>query len=609
MDRIAESPSLRPPAVPLVACDPYFSVWSCADRLSDDVTRHWTGAPQALAALIRVDGHCYRVMGAEPRRVPPLEQIGLEVLPLRTLYTFEGRGIRLRLRFTTPMLPDDLDALSRPITHLTWEVLAVDGAPHTVSLYFSAAATLAVDHPDQNVVWSRLQIAGAPAIGIGSQDQHLLGRSGDHTRIDWGFAYCAARPVPGLSMAVGDAWMIRDAFISEGHLPTSDDPAMPQQAHGVAMAFVHDLGEVTAEGASRHLLLAYDDVFAVEYLHRRLRAYWRRNGGDAATLISDGLRDYEELERRCAAFDAALMDDMRQVGGPRYAALGALAFRQCLAAQKLVADVDGTPLLFSKENDSNGCMATVDVTYPTAPFFLVFNPDLLSATLRPVLAYARLPRWRHPFAPHDLGTYPLANGQKYGGGEATLDAQMPIEECGNLLLLAAALAEARPDDACLLEHREVLASWAEYLLAHGYDPENQLCTDDFAGHLAHNANLSLKAILALAGYGRWCAASGQAEAARRYREAAAGFARRMMAIISGSPSTSREPGARNTTWSGIGCWAWTSFRQRWRVRSSPSTSVNSVRSACRWTAARTTPSSIGRCGPQRSPSARRTSRR
>lgn len=517
---------LRPPAVPLVTCDPYFSVWSLADQLTDDVTRHWTGVPQALEALVRVDGGGYRIMGTEPRDLPALPQTGLAVLPLRTIATFEGAGIRLELTFMTPMLPHDLDALSRPITYITWEVASLDGLAHTVSLFFGASAMLSVERPEQNVIWSRLHLAdGIEAIAIGSQEQRILGRAGDHTRIDWGFVYGAVQVTSAVSAAVGQRGRLREAFVSEGHLPDGDDPSMPRSGQGVGMAFVDDLGEVGTECVHWVLVLAYDDVFSVEYLHRRLSAYWRRNGSGPDGLIVGAFHDYRILAERCASFDAELMTDMTALGGEKYAALGALAFRQCLAAQKLVADVDGTPLLFSKENDSNGCMATVDVAYPTAPFFLVFHPPLLEATLRPILAYARLPRWRHPFAPHDLGTYPLANGQRYGGGEETLDGQMPIEECGNLLLMASALAEAMPDAPLLRQYVEILDAWANYLLDHGYDPENQLCTDDFAGHLAHNTNLSIKAIVALAAYGQWCLRSGRPDEGERYREAATVFAR------------------------------------------------------------------------------------
>ena len=65
----AAGQSFRPPAVPLVACDPYFSVWSFNDRLNDGDTHHWTGKPHTLVSLVRIDGKSYRVAGAKPSDV------------------------------------------------------------------------------------------------------------------------------------------------------------------------------------------------------------------------------------------------------------------------------------------------------------------------------------------------------------------------------------------------------------------------------------------------------------------------------------------------------------------------------------------------------------
>jgi hypothetical protein len=273
-------------------------------------------------------------------------------------------------------------------------------------------------------------------------------------------------------------------------------------------------------------MIGYDDLFSIEYFNRRLRPYWKRNGMGTDEMLKRAAADYDELLARAKRFDQELTADLLKAGGPKYAALATVAYRQTLAAHKLVADLDGTPLYFSKENFSNGCIDTVDVTYPSAPFFLLLNPQLLKAQLRPILDYASLPRWTFPFAPHDLGTYPLANGQVYGGGEQNEENQMPVEESGNMLILLGALAKTEGNAAFAERYWPVLTRWAEYLRDKGLDPENQLSTDDFAGHLAHNTNLSLKAIDALGSYGLLAAMLGKRDISAEYHKSAQAMATR-----------------------------------------------------------------------------------
>jgi hypothetical protein len=299
----------------------------------------------------------------------------------------------------------------------------------------------------------------------------------------------------------------------------------PRRGPGAGIAVALDLGQVNA-AVSRYLLLAYDDLYAIEYFQRRERAWWRRNGAEISDLLRLARHDHDTLLSRSKVFDDELMTDLRRVGGEHYARLAALAYRETLAAHKLVADVDGTAMFFPKENSSNGCIATVDVIYPSAPFTLLFSTALLKAQLVPVLDYARMSRWRWPFAPHDLGTYPLANGQVYGGAERTEENQMPVEESGNMLIMLAALAQVEGNADFSQRYWPQLTKWADYLLDKGLDPENQLSTDDFAGHLAHNANLSIKAILALGSYARLCEMTGRKSEAARYRTKAEEFARK-----------------------------------------------------------------------------------
>jgi hypothetical protein len=512
----------RPPAVPLIAHDPYFSVWSMSDRLTDEDTKHWTGASQPIAGLARIDGKTFRFMGARPRGVPAMEQTGLEVTPTRTIYTFQAEQVTLTLTFFTPALTGDLDVLSRPVTYL--EFSAAGTGAQDVTLFLDVNPMIAVNTPDEEVTWGRTRAKGLTVLNLGSRDQRALNRPGDDLRIDWGYFHLAV-PDGQSAQTTLSADCMRE-FAMAGTLPEADDldmPAMPR-AHAAHLAVALPLGRLGSAPVARHVLLAYTEEYAIEYLGRKLRPYWQRNGMSVPQMLADAESQFESLQGRGEQFDRELTADLNKAGGAAYAQLAILAYRQTLAAHGFAADVDGTPMLFPKENFSNGCISTVDVLYPSAPFFLFFNPALIEAQLKPVLEYAALPRWKWPFAPHDLGTYPLADGQVYGGGETSEENQMPVEESGNLLIMADAMSRETGNWDFVRQYWPQFTLWAQYLREKGLDPENQLSTDDFAGHLAHNANLSIKAIEALAAYGQMAQGLGKADLAREYAGLAAGMA-------------------------------------------------------------------------------------
>jgi glutaminase A-like protein/uncharacterized protein DUF5127/uncharacterized protein DUF4964 len=520
--------TLRPPSVPLVACDPYFSIWSPADNLTDANTTHWTGKPQRLTSLIRIDGATFRLMGKEPGAIPALPQTTVNVLPTRTIYTFEGHGVRVSMTFMTAALPESIDLLSRPVTYLAYECRSMDGKSHMVETCFDADSDLVVNTPDEEVTWSSEKIKGLVALKCGSKEQAILGRKGDDVRIDWGYLYVAATADQKPETVQADAESVRTAFAANGNLSKviSMTGGSQPAAKGPVSALAFQFGSVGAKPVSRWLMLAYDDLYSIQYMKKNLRPYWRRNGWEAADLLKASAKDYESLKKRCEAFDAELMADLTAAGGEKYAKLAALAYRQCFAAGKFVADDHGQPLQFCKENHSNGCISTSDVFYPMSPQFLLFGPSVAKSFIVPFMNYAASERWKFPFAPHDLGTYPDANGQVYGGGERTERDQMPVEETGNLLLLMGAVAkmEGNANFAGLYWPR--LEKWAAYLKDKGFDPENQLCTDDFAGHLAHNVNLSAKAVCALGAFASLCEMRGDKAKSKEYSDLAHQFAER-----------------------------------------------------------------------------------
>ncbi|MDR2862953.1 MAG: DUF4965 domain-containing protein [Puniceicoccales bacterium] len=521
----ADYTRLRLPAVPLVTHDPYLSVWSSSNKLNTAWATHWTGAINALCALVRVDGKTYLLAGGplpEDKGIECADQKSLRVTATRTQYIFAAGAAEITLTFTSPLLLEDVDVLSRPASYVHFSTRSTDGKPHNIQLYFDATAEWTVHNIKQTVAWETLSADGTDDIlAIGTTEQKILGRKGDNVRIDWGHLLLASPKSQNATSYLGDSGAARSHFAQSGQVPASE-PSQPRAANNrwPGLAFRFDLGTVADAPAGRFVVLAYDDKYSVQYFKKNLRPWWNRDGKlGRKELAALAIADHEKLARLSAQTDARIATDALNAGGRQYADLCIAVYRQAIAAHKVVVGPKGQLFFFSKENFSNGSIGTIDITYPSFPLFAAYNPKLARGLLDFIFDYVESGKWQKPFAPHDIGTYPWANGQTYRG-------DMPVEESANVLILTALLTRLEGNSDYVQAHRKTLDRWADYLVKHGFDPENQLCTDDFAGRLARNTNLSVKAIVGLGAYADALQRAGDTATAATYRNTAKDMAKR-----------------------------------------------------------------------------------
>ncbi len=444
------------------------------------------------------------------------EQKSVEVTATRTIYNFDCGDADLKVTFTSPLLMNDLMLLTRPVTYISFAVKSDDRTSHAVKLYFGASTNLAVNTPFQNVKATKYSSGNLALLKGGTIAQPVLQKKGDDLRIDWGYVYVAAtqseKPVQTVNSKNGGIANFVSVAKTTGGIATQGKELMLS----TEIAF----DNVTKEEQSKHIMIGYDDIYSIQYFKQNLRPYWNKDGKNSIEKqFALAEENYTGVLKECSDFDKLMYEDARKAGGEEYAKLCVAAYRQSISAHKVLISPQGEILFLSKENYSNGSINTVDITYPSAPLYLIYNPDLLKGMMNGIFYYSETGKWEHPFAAHDLGTYPLANGQTYGEG-------MPVEESGNMLITTAAIAKVEGNANYAKEHWKTLTTWVNYLMENGFDPANQLCTDDFAGHLARNANLSAKAIVGIGCYAMLADMKGDKTTAQKYHDSAVAMAAR-----------------------------------------------------------------------------------
>jgi Domain of unknown function (DUF4965)/Domain of unknown function (DUF1793)/Domain of unknown function (DUF5127)/Domain of unknown function (DUF4964) len=462
--------------------------------LGNEIQQHLRKGKNVLALYCEntggqayVDAGLYTVLPTAP--VTQAQQQNVIITATQTKYEFVCGPVLLNVNFCSPLIATDLDLLSRPVSFISFTVQSKDGKPHEVKLYFDASPDLAKNKPAETTTTKYYKQDGILFAKTGTVAQPLLKKKGDDVRINWGYAYVAVKEKAGI--------------------------ALKQQTGNSSLTI--NYATVKNTPVEEAILLGYDDLYSIQYFNENLQAWWKKKFPTMEALIKASFNEAGKITERCNKFDKELYNDAVKAGGNKYAQLCVLAYRQSLAAHKLVRGANDEVLFPQKENFSNGSIWTVDVTYPSAPLSLFYNPALLKGMVQPLMYYSESGKWTKPFPAHDLGTYPIANGQTY-------PEDMPVEEAGNMIILTAAICKAEGNYNFAQQHWNTLNQWVQFLVKDGFDPANQLCTDDFAGHLARNSNLSLKAIVGIAAYAQMAAGLNKTEEAVKYKDIASGYA-------------------------------------------------------------------------------------
>lgn len=154
----------------------------------------------------------------------------------------------------------------------------------------------------------------------------------------------------------------------------------------------------------------------------------------------------------------------------------------------------------------------MDVIFPFHPILLYSNPTLLKLLLDPLYENQESGQYPNTYSMHDLGSsFPNATGHRDGN-----DEPMPLEECGDMLIMTLAYAQHASDKAYLAQHYSILKQWTQYLINEALIPADQISTDDFAGSLANQTNLALKGIIGIKAMSQIANLTGHSTDAQNY---------------------------------------------------------------------------------------------
>ncbi|KAK8035315.1 hypothetical protein PG993_010310 [Apiospora rasikravindrae] len=547
---LANASTLTPKTLPLVVRNPYLSTWLPSAR--DEPWKQWpifyTGSTFGFAVMAAVPetnsvypllGRPHDFLGDKSGRYktafPHYNGPTFDASTTNLTYTIAnatGDGeVKVILSFMSPITPTSTFRQALPASYMS---VYVEGNLD-ISIFCDINGEWVSGNRDNHIKWELSESKSSKASAshlktwkIERQYPELLTENWDHA--EWGTLYFTG---PGDAQhQSGEANAIRRQFSKHGELTNKVDSSFRKMFDDEPLfAFSK---EFKLSNSSRKAVATDSMLFTfsliqdpvVQFASARgltqMRPLWASYFFTAEDMIHYHYHDFKTASSLAYDYSETLAKDAFASGSADYRDIAALSARQVFGATQWAGTPDN-PILFLKEISSNGNFQTVDVIFPAFPFFL--SADNIPTTTACTI-------W---------GThFPNATGHSDGN-----DEYMPVEECGNMLIMGLALANAMKDGsqpafaldasttavALRAGPKEFSSSvdqygmdrtwedmgttgvkaaqrwvsrsyslwkkWTGYLVRESLIPANQLCTDDFAGWLANQTNLALKGIVGI----------------------------------------------------------------------------------------------------------------
>ncbi|KAF7352677.1 DUF1793-domain-containing protein [Mycena venus] len=479
----------NPASIPLAVRTPYLSAWlpqGAGAALNDAWPTFWTGSTLGWAGFVKVDGTSYVFLGTPAvsgTTFSKAVQKSSKFTSTQSIFVLSAGPVDITVTFLSPVEPTDLVKQSIPFSYMAVSAAATDGKSHTVQVYSDISAEWVSGDVGLTVNWNSTTSGAILTHQVQLSSPSVFAENSDHTQ--YGSAFYSTTNTVGATYQTGSDVSVRAAFINNGKLANTLDTGFRAiNNNWPVFGLAHDLGTITT---------------ATVPCTQNRNLYFLSSFPTSASVISSFLGDYSAALSRANTFDAKVQTDAGKISAD-YAAVVALSIRQAFAATELTVSKTSAGafnttdvILFMKEISSDGNVNTVDVIFPAWPIFLYTNPNLGKYLLEGLFRYQASGQYPNKWSVHDLGaSYPKALGHNDGK-----DEKMPVEESGNMIIMALSYAQKTGDSSHLQRYTTLLDQWTQFLITDGLIPADQISTDDFAGSLANQTNLAIKGIVGI----------------------------------------------------------------------------------------------------------------